>query len=335
MTLSLLKTSGTKVVNEANEEVILCGVGLGNWMLKEGYMWLFGETDKDRGRRIEAFVEELIGKEDANLFWETYYATYTTEQDVKIIADLGFNSIRLPIHFRFIQDEEGNFIEERIKVIDDFITWCETYNVYAILDLHGAPGGQTGANIDDSEHDFPELFTTRKYQLQTINIWKMLAKRYVGNKIVAGYDLLNEPLPSYFNQFNDELVKFYDELIAEIRAIDPDHIIILEGANWANDWSIFTKPYENVILQAHKYWNNPDLASIQKFITMGNELNCPIWFGETGENTTDWFVGSFQLQADYGIGWNLWPHKRMGSPRNPFTIKTPAGWDRIISTAKG
>ena len=32
------------------------------------------------------------------------------------------------------------------------------------LDMHGAPGGQTGQNIDDSEADIPELFTDERNQ---------------------------------------------------------------------------------------------------------------------------------------------------------------------------
>ena len=33
-----LKASGKQIVNEKNENVLLRGIGLGGWMLQEGYM---------------------------------------------------------------------------------------------------------------------------------------------------------------------------------------------------------------------------------------------------------------------------------------------------------
>lgn len=334
--LTFLKAQGTRVVNELGEDIKLIGVGLGNWLLPEGYMWLWGDTQADRPRRIETVIQGLIGKEESTMFWEGFYSNYIVEEDIKRISELGFNSIRLPINYRFIMNEDGTFREERLLVLDKVIKWCGNNNLYVVLDLHGAPGGQTGTNIDDSVNDFPELFTNRRFQEQTIEIWTCLATRYKDNSIVAGYDLLNEPLPDWFREFNDKLVELYHELISEIRKIDNKHIIILEGVVWANDWSIFTDRFgDNIVLQAHKYWNNPDYNSIKNYIEIGETLDYPIWIGETGENTNDWYVGSFQLLNDYNIGWNLWPWKKMSCENSPYSINKPNGWDRILNAIKG
>lgn len=334
--LTFLKTQGTRVINELGEEVRLIGVGLGNWLLPEGYMWLWGDTQADRPRRIETVIQGLIGKEKSDMFWQQFYSNYIVEEDIKRIRELGFNSIRLPINYRFIMNEGGTFIEERLLVLDNVIKWCKDNELYVILDLHGAPGGQTGTNIDDSVNDFPELFTNRKFQEQTIEVWRCLATRYKDNPAIAGYDLLNEPLPNWFREFNNKLVELYKELISEIRKIDKKHIIILEGVVWSNDWSIFTSKFgEKIILQAHKYWNNPDYNSIKQYIEIGQRLDCPIWIGETGENTNDWYVGTFQLLSDYNIGWNLWPWKKMSCDNSPYSINKPNDWDMIINAIKG
>src|SRR5215472_8605525 len=47
-----LHASGQDVVDEQGPPVLLRGVGLGNWLLPEGYMWKFGEHG-DRPRTIE------------------------------------------------------------------------------------------------------------------------------------------------------------------------------------------------------------------------------------------------------------------------------------------
>lgn len=61
--------------------------------------------------------------------------------------------------------------------------------------MHGAPGGQTGQNIDDSPNDLPEAFMEEKYQDKLEGLWVKLATKYKDEPVVAAYDLLNEPLP--------------------------------------------------------------------------------------------------------------------------------------------
>lgn len=58
--------------------------------------------------------------------------------------------------------------------------------VYVVFDLHGTPGGQTGANIDDSVNDHPDLFTDPVQRNRTIALWVMLAERYKHDDIIAG-----------------------------------------------------------------------------------------------------------------------------------------------------
>lgn len=66
--LSYLHTEGKDIVNESGKKIYLKGVGLGNWLLPEGYMWKFGD-EVDRPRKIEKLVSELIGPAKANKFW--------------------------------------------------------------------------------------------------------------------------------------------------------------------------------------------------------------------------------------------------------------------------
>ena len=167
--------------------LLLRGFGLGGWLLPEGYMWKF-YTKCDRPRRIEALIEELCGAEYAASFWERYYDSYITEADIRLAAENGFNSVRLPFNARHLM-EPGY-----LRRIDDCVRWCGRHGIYAILDMHAAPGGQTGQNIDDSERDLPELFMRPEHQDELCALWEMLAARYSGEAAVAGFDLLNEPL---------------------------------------------------------------------------------------------------------------------------------------------
>lgn len=332
-----VRADGSKLVNGDGEPLILRGVGLGSWFLPEGYMWKFPEQG-DRPRRIERMIEGLIGEEKAAEFWETYYDRYTAEADIRKIAEEGFNSIRIPINARaFIEDGEPVRLKgNNLRRLDLCIEWCRQYHVYAILDLHGAPGGQTGANIDDSENDQPELFTDETYRRMTIELWRQLAERYKDEWIVAGYDLLNEPLPDWNAALNPALMPLYRDIVKAIREVDQKHMIILEGAHWSTDWTIFDEMIDdNTLLQFHKYWNNPDTESIQKYIDDRERWNAPIFMGEGGENNIDWYSGAFRLFEDHEISWNFWTWKKMDTINSPCSINKPEGWDRLADYLAG
>ena len=221
--------------------------------------------------------------------------------------------------------------------IDWLIDRCRVHRLWVVLDLHGAPGGQTGTNIDDSPRGLPELFTERHYQEQTIELWRALAIRYRDEPVVAGYDLLNEPLPNeYQYRHADDLVALYGELTAAIRAVDPDHLIIYEGTHWASNWDIFTEVWDpKSVLQFHRYWSPPDRPGIQRYLDVRDRLGLPIYMGEGGENNLDWLQTAFQLYEDEEISWNFWPWKKIETLTSPCSVTAPTGWIRDRGVRRG
>ncbi|NLU51314.1 MAG: glycoside hydrolase family 5 protein [Clostridiaceae bacterium] len=340
-----LKAQGTDIVNGAGERIILKGWGLGNWLLCEGYMWLSdGSSRFDRPRRIEAVIRELTGSEYSKNFWEKFRDRYITRDDVRYMAQLGYNSVRLPINWRILMEDEPGIIwkEDGFKLIDRFLDWCEEEDLYVFLDLHGAPGGQTGHNIDDSIDDMPRLFMDQDSWDKGIALWGELARRYKNREVVGGYDILNEPLrPGLTNEKNldyllPRLAKFYDEAIAEIRKYDTKHMISLEGHHWATDISVFYKVYdENSLIHFHRYACLPGLESFRPYLEISKRLNLPLWLGETGENIVEWYAAMYPLSVSLGIGYNLWTWKKMNCTNSPLSVKKPEGWEKIIAYTKG
>jgi endoglucanase len=313
-------------------EVLLRGVGLGNWLLPEGYMWCLPEHI-DSPRRIEAFVEGLVGTERAERFWDRFRDTFIGEEDVRRIAEEGMNHVRLPLNARLIMDEDGHLREEAMAYVDRCIDWCRTHRLWVVLDLHGAPGGQTGTNIDDSPNRRPELFERPHYRELTIHLWTLLATRYRDEPVVAGYDLLNEPLPDEHQyRYAEDLVDLYQELTVAIRAVDPHHLIIYEGTHWATNWSIFDAVWDpNSLLQFHRYWCPPDRPRIQEYLDVRDRLGLPIYMGEGGENNLAWLQTAFQLYEDHGVSWNHWPWKKIDTVTSPCSIVPPPGWPDLMS----
>jgi hypothetical protein len=304
-------------------------------------MWKFGPNG-DRPRKIEKVVEDLIGKDKAANFWKEFRKNYITEADIKRIAELGFNSVRPAINSRVFLTEGENpvYLDEGFQLLDSLISWCRKYNIYVILDMHGAPGGQTGANIDDSPKDLPEMFIDKKYEDQAVDLWLKIVQRYKDEPVVAAYDLLNEPLPGVTGsaeKYKHLLIPFYKRLIAEIRKIDQKHMITLEGYDWANNWSLFDKPLDsNVFYQFHYYcWNRPDnLNNIDYYLKKRDSLNTPVWVGETGEKGNTIYWGTSQYFEKNNIGFSFWPWKKMDTKNTPYSIKKPENWDLIAEYTK-
>jgi aryl-phospho-beta-D-glucosidase BglC (GH1 family) len=340
--LSFLHTEGQNIVNDSGNKIYLEGVGLGNWFLPEGYMWKFGSLG-DRPRKIEKVVADLIGEKKAQDFWSAYRKNYISEADIKRIAQLGFNCVRPALNARLFLADDGspNYNEEGFRLVDSLVSWCKKYKVYVIIDMHAAPGGQTGANIDDSRNNTPELFIDQKYQDELTQLWVKIAQRYKDEPVVAAYDLLNEPLPvatGAATKYKNLLVPLYKRITSEIRKVDQKHMITLEGFNWANDWSLFDKPFDsNVFYQFHYYcWARPDnLNSIDKYLKKRNELNTPVWVGETGEKDNAIYWATSQYLEANNIGFSFWPWKKMDTKNTPYSIKKPDNWDLISAYTEG
>lgn len=327
-----IRSKGTQLVDGAGKNVVLRGVGIGNWLLPEGYMWKFG-MDTQSPREIESFFEKLLGLQESREFWGKFDSCFMTEEDIRLIADLGFNHIRLPINSRKVITEDGLPIESGLQLIDQIIEWCRKHQLWVLLDLHGAPGGQTGTNIDDSPNNRPELFTENKYWDLSIKLWKLLATRYRDDRTVLGYDLLNEPLaPQHWTEeLSHSLILLYKELSKAIRLIDSNHLLMFEGTHWASNWEIFTEVFDsNSVLQFHKYWSAPDQDGIENFLKIRDELQIPIYMGEGGENNGEWIYTAFRLYETYDIGWNFWPWKKIETFTSPLSVKAPRGWNELL-----
>jgi aryl-phospho-beta-D-glucosidase BglC (GH1 family) len=198
------------------------------------------------------------------------------------------NSIRVPFNYRLFTNENymgDNDSTHGFKMLDRLIKWCKAENLYVLLDMHCAPGGQTGDNIDDG-YGYPFLFENEASQQQCVNIWKRIAAHYANEPIVIGYDLLNEPIAHYFDKekLNPLLEPLYKKLTAAIRMVDKNHLLFLGGAQWDSNFNPFGAPFDNKLVYTfHKYWTASTKEVIQDYIDFSNKYNVPLYCGETGE----------------------------------------------------
>jgi len=337
-----IRALGTTIVDENQDEVLLRGVGLGGWMLQEGYM-MNSNGGADTQHEFKEKLNLLVGADNTNQFYQNWLDNFITEQDINAIADWGFNSVRVALHYNLltlpIEEEpvegDNTWLEAGFERIDELMSWCSANNIYLILDLHAAPGGQgSDAAISDYDPDKPSLWESELNRDKTIALWGQLADRYKDEPWMGGYGLLNEV--NWWPLDGSVLRAFYIETTQAIRAVDQNHIIFIGGNSWSNDFSGLTPPWDsNLVYEFHKYWSYNDTDSIQWVLDMQNQHNIPLWCGETGENSNVWYKDAMSLYETNNIGWSCWPYKRIATTVAPYSVSSNPNYEAIINFWKG
>ena len=336
-----IKRYNSVIIDENNNEVILKGIGLGGWMLQEPYMFNYIGAAEAQYDFKEKLVE-FIGQENTDAFFQAWLENFVTEEDINLLASWGFNSVRLPMHYELftysIQNEpvqgQNTWLDTGFNIVDQLLDWCEQNQMYLILDLHAAPGGQ-GYNSDISDYNpnYPSLWESVENQNKTIALWGEIANRYNDEPWIGGYDLLNE---TNWNLGTNELRNFYIQVTDAIRAHDQDHIIFIEGNWFANDFSGLTPPWDdNMVYSFHKYWSYNSPTSLDWVLDIKNQYNYPLWMGESGENSNAWFTDAISLFEQNDIGWAFWPWKKIESISAPFSISSNPNYEWLIDYLRG
>jgi hypothetical protein len=337
-----LRTQGTQIVNSNNEEVLLRGYGPGGWQIMEGYM-MQSSGFAGSQHEIKDKLIDLMGESNTETFFTQWRANHFTQRDVDSLAAWGFNSIRIPMHYNLftlpIEEEpvagENTWIETGFELIDDVLAWAAPHDIYVILDMHAAPGGQgTGSEINDYDPTKPSLWESQENRDKLVALWTRIADRYKNNEWIGGYDLINEThwdLPG-----NTLLREVFEDITAGIRSVDTNHIIFIEGNSYANDHSGLTPPWDdNMVYSFHKYWNTNNPGDLDWILPLRAQQNVPLWMGESGENSNTWFTDAVSLFEDNNIGWAWWAVRKIGDIDSPYAVDINPGYQDILDYWQG
>jgi endoglucanase len=244
---SFLQVSGSRIVDGAGTPVTLYGIGVGGWLNMEN--WITGFPGHEAGLR--ASIEKVLGTQRRDFFFERFLEHFFTEDDAAYLASLGFNMVRLPFSYKYLERDDAPFeiVEEGFAYLDRLVDACAKHGIYTMLDLHTVPGWQHQDWHCDNPTHIAQFWQHRTFQDRVVHLWRAIAARYKDNPWVAGYNPINEPAdPS-----EQRVGPFYTRLVQAIREVDPDHILFLDGNRYGLDFHMFGEPPPNTVFCPHDY----------------------------------------------------------------------------------
>lgn len=350
--VTFVKTDGAKIIDENGKAIGLYGTNLGGWLVQES--WLVPTDIGKTYGQIDMMLElaNRFGEDGMYRLLDVYEDNWVTELDFERIKDLGLNCVRIPFTYLNLTNPikkvgdayertpyaELSVDESKFARLDYAIEMCKKYSLYAILDMHGAVGSQSG-NDHTGDIAYPDggrLWGEDEIgeicRAKTKEIWVAIANRYKNEPTVAVYDLMNEPgIKKNGNQTTTTRTHaYFDELYKAIREVDKNHIISVESC-----WTSFDLPdpakygWENVIYQYHHYnWASAGVANATYYglqITANNlatkKYNVPILIGEfnvwpdshkdkvnaTGKESSQTEEQAWDgvMELYCGLGWNF------------------------------
>lgn len=296
-----------------------------------GSWWSIGELDvalNNDDYSLRLALDDRFGAATAQQIVDTHRDTWLTEADLDNIAAIGLNTVRLPIGWSELLNLDGSWKADPWDKIDWLIQEAGERGIYVLLDLHTVPGGgcpwgscgRVGPNPNG-------YWGSATYQDWVVDIWEAIATRYEGNPVVAGYDLINEPLIDYSEDAADVAQKsaVYDRLYDAVRAIDPDHTIHLAAFF---GWNAIADPadfgWTNVVYELHPYdmpngqdWNAQRSVVTTQLADVANRLNdpgIPVLYGEYSFYYFDDVWAEFMAGLNaLDVSWTNWTYKVRGS----------------------
>jgi endoglucanase len=336
ITDGLLRTEGSRFVDGNGVPVRLRGVGLGGWMNMENFVTGYAANEALMRRT----VREVLGHDRYERFFDRLLTVFFGADDAALLADLGMNCVRIPINYRHFESDDRpfEFITDGFRHLDRVIDACAQHGLWSIIDLHALPGAQNHHWHSDNETHRPMFWDHPHFQDRAVALWEVIADRYRGDPRIAGYNPINEPA----DETRTAVRTVYKRLTDTIRAVDPDHILFLDGNTYSTEFDVFDGELDNVVYACHDY-AAPGLARGGDYPGVTNDLyvdkaaladkyrgrtdysrktGTPVWVGEFGpvyrgdqrRDAMRYQILTDQLDIyhDDQASWSLWTYKDVG-----------------------
>jgi aryl-phospho-beta-D-glucosidase BglC (GH1 family) len=213
------------------------------------------------------------------------------ESDFAQMASWGFNMIRLPIAWNYLEPEPTQLDDTYLREqVDPVVAFAAAHGILVVLEMHQFLWSPCFTNGNGAPawacqgHDYPDNFAgvlragceflhgvagadERPLQDHFVDVWRMIARRYAGDQRIAGIDFLNEPSTVACSQgeATAQLYQLYRRLRDAVRAEGATQTFFLEPTLLRNIGTRITTEMfgPDVVYAPHLYTQTGGSADIK------------------------------------------------------------------------
>lgn len=162
--------------------------------------------------------------------------TWASAQDLRELAALGANHVRWQVTWGGFPQSPAdtaspeayrNWLRPALRHIRLLLPLCDSLGLRVVLDLHTLPGGAVYKDGGLLQH---RIFSDLKWQREFIRLWEEIAITFRNAPALWAYDLANEPVEGPMPAGVYDWQNLAAVTARAIRALDPSHTLIAEGA---------------------------------------------------------------------------------------------------------
>lgn len=165
------------------------GVNLGGWLVLE--RWITPSVFEGTDATDEYTLCEVLGAQEAEKRLTRHRKTFIREEHLQRIAEMGMNTVRLPVGY-WLFGGETPFVDGADAHVSQLFEWAERYGIGVIIDFHAAMGSQNGWDHSGKAGELG-WHTDRANIDASLRFVRLLAERYGNERALVGIEPLNEP----------------------------------------------------------------------------------------------------------------------------------------------
>jgi endoglucanase len=295
------------------------------------------------GKRVHLNAVNWYGAESSD-FVVAGLQSATLPAIVQQIKSLGFNAVRLPWSNQLYESNPpvGSYAlaanpglqgENALAILDQVVNALTGAGIMVILDNHNSNAEWCCGN------DGNALWYNSQYpEASWLADWQGMAGRYLGNPLVIGADLRNEPriTATWGGDAGTDWHGAAQRGGNAVLAVNPRLLVFVEGVNYALDLSgaaalpVSLNVPNQLVYEAHDYgFDYSNLVSYNDYVNRITPLwgylvtgrnPAPLWLGEFGTcntaqtcvqsgNPSDngyWFGFATAYLGTYDLDWSYW-----------------------------
>jgi aryl-phospho-beta-D-glucosidase BglC (GH1 family) len=162
-----------------------------------------------------------------------HFESFITEKDIRDIASLGFDHVRVPVDYVLLEEEDGTEKEDGFRYLEQCRKWCEDSGLHMLIDLHEC----YGYSFDPLKKgmDRERFFYDEALQGRFLHLWQRIAERFSDHQDMVAFEPLNEVV---LQEVADAWNKVASSYIRMMRTIVPDSYLVIGGVRYSSVASV-------------------------------------------------------------------------------------------------